>query len=404
VATNSNNLEQNFEALLRAQLQTQGAANFVVCEQFDPDTANAYLERSLTKNALKAYEEHLTHCVSCRRHIVELARLMPAPMVAAESVVVVPPPSLKERFSEWFTGWRLGALAGVGVAVATVLLVAVVVNRPEQGLLIAQQKGEPAAVLDATPTPNVKDSDIEKQVRGKIAAPEMVAAARRNSASSPRPATPTEAESSIATVSPPPPAPVTQTERKEVVANQAGQRNEIAPSKRQDFRDLPANSPAADQSQSLKAKREAPATVAAAPTARPVAKPAEGAVEKEQKTENKASTDARRDESAARKSSDEERQQAARAKAKSSDSLGMTAGGRSTAPVKNVGSKSFRYENGFWTDTEYDAGKGLPGVRLQSESEAYRRILSEFPSLKPYFDLKPVVVVWQGKVYRVEKK
>ena len=69
-----------------------------------------------------------------------------------------------------------------------------------------------------------------------------------------------------------------------------------------------------------------------------------------------------------------------------------------------VAGKTFRQENGVWIDDDFSSSSSLPVVRLTRDSEAYQQTLKDNPGLKPYFDLKPVLVVWQGKVYRVENK
>jgi hypothetical protein len=71
---------------------------------------------------------------------------------------------------------------------------------------------------------------------------------------------------------------------------------------------------------------------------------------------------------------------------------------------RSVAGKTFRQENGLWIDEEYKASSNLPVVRLTPDSENYQQTLKDHPGLKPYFELKSVWVVWQGKVYRVENK
>ena len=158
MARNGNNLEPEFEALLK--MQVQGANTATACHQFDPDTASAYLEQALPQRALTTYEEHLAACVSCRRHIIELSRLLPPPSIAAEPVVVRT--LFKDRLSELFSGWRLGALAGLGAVATTVLLIAVIVNRSK--------------LESASPIVAVKQSEVQQSEPQATPLPEPSAA------------------------------------------------------------------------------------------------------------------------------------------------------------------------------------------------------------------------------------
>jgi len=69
---------------------------------------------------------------------------------------------------------------------------------------------------------------------------------------------------------------------------------------------------------------------------------------------------------------------------------------------KQVGAKTFRLENGIWTDTLYDAKAGLPEVRLRFGSDELIAALTADPALASYAALgKQVVAVHKGKVYRI---
>src|SRR4051794_1375804 len=48
------------------------------CREFDPNLANAYVERSLTTTEIARYEQHLSECAGCRKSIVALARMAEA--------------------------------------------------------------------------------------------------------------------------------------------------------------------------------------------------------------------------------------------------------------------------------------------------------------------------------------
>jgi Ca-activated chloride channel family protein len=72
--------------------------------------------------------------------------------------------------------------------------------------------------------------------------------------------------------------------------------------------------------------------------------------------------------------------------------------------VQKVGVKTFYNEKGFWIDGEYQESAKLPEVKLKFASEGYFDLLKQEKELAQYFALgNQVVIVWKGKVYRVEK-
>ena len=87
-----------------------------------------------------------------------------------------------------------------------------------------------------------------------------------------------------------------------------------------------------------------------------------------------------------------------------------SAGGRALSaakaapvPAREINGKNFRLENGIWIDTQYNAGAGLSVARLKYNSDEYKRVLKDTPELRGWFNLKSVIIVWQGKVYRIDK-
>ena len=414
VATNGNNLEPEFDALLKAHVKQQ--ANVAVCVQFDPDNATAYLEQAMSKVALATFEEHLSTCAVCRRHLIELSRLMPPPAQVVEPAIV--PSTFKERWSEWFSGWRLGALAGLGAVTATVLLlVAVAVNRSDNAASLVALK-QPEGQIRQLPEPSAAASSSEEQkhketptasgspvissplMTGQDTAPNVPAEPRATNAPEPL------ARAVNNTAPPPPPAPQptpapgkSESERKEAAAPPPATAGAaVASNQANQFRGQTPSGPEANQLQAERAlelrKRndQAAATAdAAAPSApKPAAKSAEAA-EMRQGGQQK---DALADEVAKKQAPG--RTAAAREREKIAE--------RPARPERIIAGKTFRQENGVWIDSDYQADRNFPVVRLTRDSDAYKQTLKDFPALQPYFGLHPVIVVWQGKVYRVGTK
>ncbi len=75
-----------------------------------------------------------------------------------------------------------------------------------------------------------------------------------------------------------------------------------------------------------------------------------------------------------------------------------------TAANQFVGTKNFYNQNGVWEDSEFNAATKLPEVNLKFGSEAFYALLEKEKELAQYFAVgEQVVVVWKGKVYRIEK-
>src|SRR5262249_32339896 len=70
--------------------------------------------------------------------------------------------------------------------------------------------------------------------------------------------------------------------------------------------------------------------------------------------------------------------------------------------MRQVAGKTFYLRDGVWTDSEFKADAKSPEVSLKFASEEYFKLINQLPKLADYFALgQRVVVVWQGKVYRV---
>jgi hypothetical protein len=102
-----------FETMLRRRLRS-GAAPVTACAGFDLDDASAYLEGALGGSHRAGYESHLAGCVTCRRHLIELARLaQTAPL--AEPQIVVRPATAPDRIPAW-DRWKAAVTAWFDVS------------------------------------------------------------------------------------------------------------------------------------------------------------------------------------------------------------------------------------------------------------------------------------------------
>jgi Ca-activated chloride channel homolog len=72
--------------------------------------------------------------------------------------------------------------------------------------------------------------------------------------------------------------------------------------------------------------------------------------------------------------------------------------------MRQVAGKTFYLREGVWTDSEFKPEDKLPVTTLKFASDEYFNLIGQEPKLAECFALdKRVVVVWKGKVYRVEE-
>ncbi|HEY6402076.1 MAG TPA: zf-HC2 domain-containing protein, partial [Blastocatellia bacterium] len=119
--------ESEFETMLRRRLRS-GAAPVAACAGFDPDAASAYLEGAVGGSHRAGYESHLAGCVTCRRHLIELARLAQCEPLAEVQPVSAPDRipvwgRLKETVAAWFDissrgfKWQIASATGAVFAI-----------------------------------------------------------------------------------------------------------------------------------------------------------------------------------------------------------------------------------------------------------------------------------------------
>lgn len=73
-----------------------------------------------------------------------------------------------------------------------------------------------------------------------------------------------------------------------------------------------------------------------------------------------------------------------------------------SAQVRRILDKTFTFNGHSWVDDAYQNLTTVSGTFNLSVGDAnYDKLVAEFPVLRDYFSLRPVVLVWRGKVYRV---
>src|SRR5262245_32539260 len=117
--------------MLRRHLKS-GGAPVAACAGFDFDAASAYLEDALGESHRAGYESHLAGCVTCRRHLIELARLAETapraetqPSIVEDQIPAGAPAWVRWRgvvagwfdLSSWKLKWQVAGAAGATFAI-----------------------------------------------------------------------------------------------------------------------------------------------------------------------------------------------------------------------------------------------------------------------------------------------
>lgn len=148
--------DQAIDNLLRAGKAEQPGPH-QVCQEFDPDLANTYIEHAMAPAERARYERHLSICTPCRRDVIALARLARAESPATPARVAAPAIARRPRLATLFGQMRAPQWA---MATAAVLLIALAVPvlmswRGAKSDLAQNAAGEPGdAAAPAPPQPN----------------------------------------------------------------------------------------------------------------------------------------------------------------------------------------------------------------------------------------------------------
>src|ERR1700754_3185866 len=109
--------DNTFDRLLRAQ--GRGPDNGPrLCQEFDADLANTYVEHGLTANETARYEQHLAACSPCRKSIIALIRLAQVEPAAARTDTAVGRTPTESPLRRWLgmltpPQWAMAAAAAI---------------------------------------------------------------------------------------------------------------------------------------------------------------------------------------------------------------------------------------------------------------------------------------------------
>jgi hypothetical protein len=391
------------DGLLRAYVSRSGNLPHV-CPDFDPDLANAYIERSLPADSRSRYEQHLSDCGACRKSVVALARL-------AEAEGATSTASIPSRASEARPAWLRRMARGLSgltapqwaTAVAAVIVLAITLP-----LVLSRSEAPRTTQVAATATAESQQSS-EARTSDQIAGTVPPAAVQKpvtGTAANTKQSGKREAETMAANT------PVAQPAS--VAGNvSSGGRADAIKAK-----------PAAPVDE-IQAKTDRPAeTVAVRAGAASESQLAKNESDKKQKEKDSAQPGEAKAASAGEAGAGKEvaskvaeppppatrstpEPSRSRKGLREPGKLGLrdTSSEVARLPEKKIQSKKFLLRDDVWTDKDYDPDKNQPVVNLVRDSNVYKEVIGKQTGLKAYLDAfregERAIIVYKGKVYKL---
>jgi len=397
--------------LLRAFLSRPNPEK--ACTEFDPDLANAYIERSLTPGVRTRYEGHLSECGACRKGIVVLKRLYDADNPASAFSA-----KASNRRTRWFAGasqvfgmltrpqWVLASAAVIVLAIS--LPVIMLRNETRRSDSVAKAVGEQAPQPESpqnTNQPTVSNPATSSKSPSADPAISPAATAKPSEKSD---------NGALAISSPAPTAGAP--------GGSAGTVEQAAKPETK-----PTPQPAADEARVTSANKELTPAQGGAAAGTQVAKKESDQDRKQQEGKDSAQQTA----DATQERADEPRDKEKTAKADEppapSASASEAARGRpvqkrspaklalrdsspaeSVRPLdaqKKIGNKRFLFKDNTWTDRDFDPGKDFPVVTIIRDSNVYKEEISKRAGLKVYLEgfggSERAIIVYKGTVYKL---
>lgn len=421
--------DPEFARMLRRHLK-HGGAPVAACAGFDADTASAFLESALAHSARTQYESHLAGCPACRRHIIELSRLMqsaPQLEAAPHSVHGNLPvwAKWKAAAAEWFGmrwNWQTAGLAGA----AAMALIATLTIQAWRQSQVARQDAmisatAPAAQQDVAAGPSTSTGEAIAQPSPAILSNGLQGSAGAESSESIASIRQTPTLQSPNPLSPPRLDAAASREEQDAVASFSAQaanerllRGRIA--------ELPSAASAAPPQLARRtsvafaqpdfapqeAAKEA-ATDAPQPAASLVGLQVAPSPDDNPMRDAKDKPSARKNEEGGMKQDLWKRVSAFAAHRKNDGESKISPIIRNDEEIRpltvRIHNRVFYRENGAWVDQEYkEETMKWRVTKLVYGSPEFERVLAAEPQLKPYFEKRQILVIWRDKIYKVVEK
>ncbi len=170
MAVERNNSAHDFETMLSLYLQRRRGRG-AICENFDSERANGFVEGILASAEASRYEEHLSMCSTCRQAVTELKRMALSAEPSGQRRPVSPEVTSAGWFSTFVDSLRAAPLRwGVAAAGACAIVLAIMTFKSTNRPLYTVASPEPAGVVSmaspaATPRSENPDEQIARAVR-----------------------------------------------------------------------------------------------------------------------------------------------------------------------------------------------------------------------------------------------
>src|SRR6266404_457282 len=377
------------------------------CTDFDPDRANAYIERSLTGASRLHYEEHLSECAACRKNVVALVRLAEAE-TAGSGVPAreVPRFTLLSGAKQMF-----GALSQPQWAMVAAAVIVAAISVP---LLLTRSESQKASLAVAEPSANEQARSAGAPVSpmanptSESAAPSLVSASKPREKSD---------------------------DKNDVLAKKASAASNTsdAPAGVGGVADVSKKLEVSDAVQPVDERRKSEGKVAqalaqggAAPTSQvtkndsdqggqqqpekdSTQQPSESKAARADQQSNEKEKTARAEEAAAPPSPPSTSEAARGAMKRSAAKLLLRDSNAGTESVraeqKEFKGKKFSFRDGAWTDKEFDPNKDLPVVTIVRDSNTYKELISKRAGLRSIMErftaAERAIIVYKGTVYKL---
>lgn len=379
--------DNTFESLLRrAVARSRGEVLPENAEHLDADSISAFAENALPETARARFAAHLADCSDCRQILVNFAAIQEAEEseIIENKAIVSPQTTWKERFARWFA---LPAL-GYAAAALTILFIGVF------GFIALQSRQQKPAEIAAKIEADNDDERAEQKRRTRAQAPQPEPtiestpdnSLQANSADSSN-ANLAENSNQNAEQSPNeglPPSYRVITKGLTNSAETSARQREPEP-QRESNRSANASNTAPGASANTLAAPPAPTASVSPSKTETVAQSAPIPTKKAEVKE---------------KANDEESSQTAGTQAldaqKSQVKPAATLG--NTVAARTVGNKTFQKLDGVWRDSVYN---GQTTETVARNSDEYKKLDGGLRSIADNFRGETVIVVWQGKAYRI---
>lgn len=381
------------------------------CPEFDPDLANAYIERSLTPGLRLHYEEHLSECAACRKNVAALVRLAD-PAVAVASVSR---PRDKNRAASPSGARRVfGALARPQWAMATAAVIVLAISIPVLMSRNTSQLERQVSEVSKAAAPSAGNpQSMAQRSEGDLAASAKPSADVSSTSGGANSKQPEKRENETAAPNPPTPA------RNAGIPGGAGA---AAEPPKTDAKGAPQSVGETRTAEGQTAAKQ-PSQAGAAPESQLAKNDLDKARQQQGKDSAQQSGEAKQD----RADEPRDKEKTVRAEeaappppATSTSEVARARGslkrpqaklslrdstGEAVRPAeRKISSKKFLFRDNTWTDKDFDPNKDLPVVTIIRDSNVYKEVLAKRAGLRPYltaFESERAIIVYKGTVYKL---